>query len=59
MSADESLSEYVRFVSYDGFEFIIRREAANISGHLKTAFDPKSSVIPSLLFPPLIFGQRR
>jgi hypothetical protein len=58
MSADESLSEYVRFVSYDGFEFIIRREAANISGHLNSAFDPKSAIILSL-FPPLLVGQRR
>ena len=42
MSADESASKYVTIVSVDGFEFIVRRDAANVSKVLRRSFDPRS-----------------
>ena len=42
-------SEYVTLISSDGFEFIIRREAACISGTIKRMLDPNSEFRPYLL----------
>lgn len=39
-SAD--LSTYITLISSDGFEFIIRRETANVAKVLKKMLDPQS-----------------
>jgi len=36
------LSKYVTLVSNDGFEFVVLREAACVSGAIKKMLDPKS-----------------
>ncbi|CED84531.1 RNA polymerase II transcription elongation factor Elongin/SIII, subunit elongin C [Phaffia rhodozyma] len=36
------ISEWVRVVSSDQFTFIVQRETANLSGTLKSSFDPDS-----------------
>ncbi|RDL37334.1 putative Elongin-C [Venustampulla echinocandica] len=40
---DQGLSKYVTLVSSDGFEFVVLREAACISGAIKRMLDPKSA----------------
>jgi hypothetical protein len=40
---DQGLSKYVTLVSSDGFEFVVLREAACISGAIKRMLDPKST----------------
>jgi len=49
------LSKYVTLVSSDGFEFVVLREAACISGAVKRMLDPKSACPASLLFVPFSF----
>src|SRR5450432_2397424 len=39
----QELSKYVTLVSSDGFEFVVLREAACVSGAIKRMLDPKSS----------------
>lgn len=39
---DSTATQYVTLVSSDGFEFVIPREAACVSGALKRMLDPKS-----------------
>jgi hypothetical protein len=41
-SSDQQLSRWVTLVSYDGFEFVVLREAACISGAIRRMLDPKS-----------------
>ncbi|KAI4186678.1 MAG: hypothetical protein LQ346_005635 [Caloplaca aetnensis] len=41
--ADKELSEYVTIVSNDGFEFIIKRDAANVAGTIRKMLDPTSN----------------
>ncbi|CAG8981733.1 hypothetical protein HYALB_00013432 [Hymenoscyphus albidus] len=41
-SASAGLSKYVTLISSDGFEFVVLREAACISGAIKRMLDPKS-----------------
>ena len=36
-------STYVTLVSNDGYEFVVRRESAYVSGTLKRMLDPKSA----------------
>lgn len=43
-SAD--LSSYITLISSDGFEFIIRRETANVAKVLKKMLDPQSESDP-------------
>ncbi|KAF4554712.1 Elongin-C-like protein [Elsinoe fawcettii] len=40
-------SEYVTFVSNDGFDFIVQRSAANISGTIKRMLDPTNGFAES------------
>lgn len=40
----QELSKYVTLVSSDGFEFVVLREAACVSGAIKRMLDPKSTV---------------
>ncbi|RFU31410.1 hypothetical protein B7463_g4935, partial [Scytalidium lignicola] len=42
-SQGQGLSKYVTLVSSDGFEFVVLREAACISGAIKRMLDPKSN----------------
>ncbi|CEJ58060.1 Putative Transcriptional elongation regulator Elc1/Elongin C [Penicillium brasilianum] len=46
--ADSAQSEFVTLVSYDGFEFIIPRNAACISGTIRRMLDPTSKFSESL-----------
>ena len=39
------LTEYVTLVSSDGFEFVVKRSAACISGALNRMLDPKSETV--------------
>jgi transcription elongation factor B subunit 1 len=39
------LSKYVTLVSSDGFEFVVLREAACVSGAIKRMLDPKSTLL--------------
>lgn len=48
--SDKELSEYVTLISNDGFEFIIKRDAANVAGTIRKMLDPTSRSPP--LFPP-------
>ncbi|KFY75007.1 hypothetical protein V499_05026 [Pseudogymnoascus sp. VKM F-103] len=41
-SSEKQLSRWVTLVSYDGFEFVVLREAACISGAIRRMLDPKS-----------------
>ena len=41
-TSDQQLSRWVTLVSYDGFEFVVLREAACISGAIRRMLDPKS-----------------
>jgi hypothetical protein len=41
-SQHQGLSKYVTLISSDGFEFVVLREAACISGAIKRMLDPKS-----------------
>ncbi|KAI4128611.1 MAG: hypothetical protein LQ338_002645 [Usnochroma carphineum] len=41
--ADQELSEYVTIISNDGFEFIIKRDAANVAGTIRKMLDPTSN----------------
>jgi len=41
-SQNQGLSKYVTLVSSDGFEFVVLRDAACISGAIKRMLDPKS-----------------
>ncbi|KAI9787152.1 MAG: hypothetical protein M1839_003387 [Geoglossum umbratile] len=43
MTDDASTSEYVTLVSSDGYQFVVRRSAACVSGALKRMLDPKSN----------------
>jgi hypothetical protein len=43
--ADPTTSEFVTLVSCDGFEFIIPRSAACISGTIRRMLDPASTLI--------------
>jgi elongin-C len=36
-------SEYVTLVSSDGFEFVVRRSAACVSGFIRRMLDPNST----------------
>ncbi|TAQ89342.1 hypothetical protein B7494_g2311 [Chlorociboria aeruginascens] len=47
-SQNESVSKYVTLVSSDGFEFVVLREAACISGAIKRMLDPKSQFSESI-----------
>jgi transcription elongation factor B subunit 1 len=38
----QELSKYVTLVSSDGFEFVVLREAACVSGAIRRMLDPKS-----------------
>ena len=49
MSTDEPPSKYVRLISYEGFEFIVQRDASDASDPLRVALDPKSKTLQSLL----------
>ena len=42
MTDDASTSEYVTLVSSDGYQFVVKRSAACVSGALKRMLDPKS-----------------
>jgi elongin-C len=42
-ASDQELSKYVTLISSDGFEFVVLREAACISGAIKRMLDPKST----------------
>lgn len=44
-----SSSPYVTLISNDGFEFIIRREAACVAGTIKKMLDPQSACTLPLL----------
>ncbi|MCJ1311925.1 hypothetical protein MMC25_005598 [Agyrium rufum] len=44
----EQLSEYVTLVSNDGFEFIVRREAACVAGTIKRMLDPTMGDVYSM-----------
>lgn len=41
----QELSKYVTLVSSDGFEFVVLREAACVSGAIKRMLDPKSTLL--------------
>ncbi|KAL8827380.1 MAG: hypothetical protein Q9170_007036 [Blastenia crenularia] len=41
--ANDKVSEYVTLVSNDGFEFIIKRDAANVAGTIRKMLDPTSN----------------
>ena len=41
---DQGPSTYVTLVSSDGFEFVVRRSAANVSGALRRMLDPRSTM---------------
>jgi transcription elongation factor B subunit 1 len=41
----QELSKYVTLISSDGFEFVVLREAACVSGAIKRMLDPKSTYI--------------
>ena len=45
------LSSYITLISSDGFEFIIRRETANVAKVLKKMLDPQSEFDPGTLIP--------
>ncbi|RDW75103.1 putative elongin-C [Coleophoma crateriformis] len=45
--ATPSQSKYVTLVSNDGFEFVVLREAACVSGVIKRSLDPKSGFAES------------
>ncbi|KFY09726.1 hypothetical protein V491_08011 [Pseudogymnoascus sp. VKM F-3775] len=47
-SSDQQLSRWVTLVSYDGFEFVVLREAACISGAIRRMLDPKSGFAESV-----------
>jgi transcription elongation factor B subunit 1 len=49
-SDNQSLSKYVTLISSDGFEFVVLREAACISGAIKRMLDPQSECSPPTLF---------
>ena len=51
MSTEQSLSKYVTLISNDGFEFIVRREAAYVAGTIKKMLDPISQTFPPSLRP--------
>lgn len=40
--SDQELSEYITLISSDGFEFIVKRDAANVSGTIRKMLDPTS-----------------
>ncbi|TVY67522.1 Elongin-C [Lachnellula suecica] len=42
-ASSEALSKYVTLISSDGFEFVVLREAACISGAIKRMLDPKNA----------------
>ncbi|KAL9602488.1 MAG: hypothetical protein Q9219_001781 [cf. Caloplaca sp. 3 TL-2023] len=42
MSTKE-LSEYVTIISNDGFEFVVKRDAANVAGTIRKMLDPTSN----------------
>jgi len=46
--ASQEQSKYVTLVSSDGFEFVVLREAACISGAIKRMLDPQSKFKESL-----------
>ncbi|OBT79098.1 hypothetical protein VF21_02399 [Pseudogymnoascus sp. 05NY08] len=46
--SDQQLSRWVTLVSYDGFEFVVLREAACISGAIRRMLDPKSGFVESV-----------
>jgi transcription elongation factor B subunit 1 len=39
---NQTLSKYVTLISSDGFEFVVLREAACVSGAIKRMLDPTS-----------------
>ena len=43
---NQGATKYVTLVSSDGFEFVVLREAACISGAIKRMLDPKSELFP-------------
>ncbi|KAI9844941.1 MAG: hypothetical protein M1838_001973 [Thelocarpon superellum] len=45
---EQRLSEYVTLVSSDGFEFVVRRSAANVSGALRRMLDTRSGFSEAL-----------
>lgn len=42
MADDANTSEYVTLVSNDGYQFVVKRSAACVSGALRRMLDPKS-----------------
>ena len=48
-SDDQNLSKYVTLISSDGFEFVVLREAACISGAIKRMLDPQSECSSAIL----------
>src|SRR5271168_893064 len=44
-SQTQGVSKYVTLVSSDGFEFVVLREAACVSGAIKRMLDPKSTLL--------------
>ena len=47
MDQEPGESEYVTLVSCDGFEFVVRRSAAMISGTIKSMLNPRSMYLLS------------
>ncbi|KAI9866816.1 MAG: hypothetical protein M1813_000758 [Trichoglossum hirsutum] len=43
MADDANTSEYVTLVSNDGYQFVVKRSAACVSGALRRMLDPKSN----------------
>ena len=54
-SQNQGLSKYVTLISSDGFEFVVLREAACVSGAIKRMLDPtsESCCLPPQSFPRL------
>lgn len=48
MAAEDTSPAYVTLVSYDGFEFIIPRASACVSGTIRRMLDPSSMLITTL-----------
>lgn len=49
MSSEQTQHEYVTLVSGDGFEYIIPRSTACVSGTIRRMLDPSSQFLPSRL----------
>ncbi len=54
----QQLSKYVTLVSGDGFEFVVLREAACVSGAIKRMLDPKSMLSVQISACRLLYNMR-